>query len=285
MTITELQHLEALTVSIDQKVAHVQLCRPDELNSMNSAFWRELPLVIDAIDREAAARVIVLSSTGKHFSAGMDLAVFKTAGLQVEAELGRKQENMRRKVLQLQEVFNQLEKTRIPVLAAIQGGCIGGAVDMIAASDSRYCTADAFFQIAEINVGMVADLGTLQRLPRLIPAGLARELVYTGRRMSAEQAKGCGLVNEIYENQAEMLDGVMDIARQIASQSPLAVTGCKEMMNYSRDHTIADSLNYIAAWQSGMFQPQNDMKEVFTARVEKREPIFDELCKITPPVE
>ena len=176
MNLPELQGLEALSVSIEGGIAHIQLNRPEELNSMNKAFWRELPAVLEAIDREAAARVIVLSSTGKHFTAGMDLAVFADGSLDTGDEMGRKQENMRRKVLQLQDIFTRLEKIRLPVLTAIQGGCIGGGVDMVAASDSRYCTGDAFFQIAETNLGMTADLGTLQRLPQLIPQGLAREL-------------------------------------------------------------------------------------------------------------
>lgn len=236
------------------------------------------------LDEEAAARVVVLSSTGKHFSAGMDLAVFTGGALlggnntAHTLELGRKHEHMRRLVLQLQNVFTQLEKVRVPVLVAIQGGCIGGAVDMVTACDIRYCTEDAFFTIEETKLGMTADLGTLQRLPKLISEGLVRELAYTGRRLPAEEAKAAGLVNRVYADQKSMLDGVMEIAADIASRSPLAIAGCKEMIQYSRDHSVADSLNYMAAWQSGMFQPQNDMMESFIAKTEQRAPRFDDLA-------
>jgi enoyl-CoA hydratase len=285
---THSSRYESLTLDIQNKIAHIRLNCPDSLNSMTPAFWQELPTVVRRIDEEAAARVIVLSSTGKHFSAGMDLAVFSSGALlgngdsSAPLELGRKHENMRRIVLQLQDAFNQLEKVRMPVLVAIQGGCIGGAVDLISACDIRYCTADAFFSVEETKLGMTADLGTLQRLPRLIPQGLVRELAYTGRRLSAEEAKTAGLVNHVYTDQAAMLTGVMAIAAEIAARSPLAVAGCKEMIQYSRDHSLADSLNYMSVWQSGMFQPQNDMVETFTAKAEQREPQFDELPPIKP---
>ncbi len=270
-------------VEITDKVAHLRLNRPDELNSMIPAFWVELPRIVREIDDEGSARVIVVSSTGKHFSAGMDLSVFTggagiTGGGQPprSSELGRNRAKLRQTAMMLQESFTAFEKARMPVLAAIQGGCVGGAVDMVTACDSRYATADAFFVIQEINIGMTADVGTLQRLPKLIPEGVARELAYTGRRMPAERAKEVGLVNEVFATHDEMLAGVMEIAREIASKSPLAIWGTKEMINYARDHSVADSLNYIATWQTGMFQPA-DMMESFAAKGEKRDPEFDDL--------
>jgi enoyl-CoA hydratase len=165
----------------------------------------------------------------------------------------------------------------MPVLAAIQGGCIGGAVDMICAADVRYCTDDAFFCVQEINIGMTADVGTLQRLQHLVPSGAARELAYTGRRMPARRAKEIGLVNEVYADAAAMLEGVMQIAREIAQRSPLAICGSKEMLNYARDHSVEDSLRYMATWQAGMYQPA-DMAESFAAKQQKREPVFEELA-------
>lgn len=268
-----------LQVSIDAHIAHIQLTRPQALNTMNAEFWRELPAALREIDAAASARVIVLSSTGKHFTAGMDLSVFTAPdqGLFNDTtEAGRRQEVMRHRVRQLQEAFNTLEQIRMPVLAAIQGGCIGGGVDMISACDSRYCSAGAFFCVKETDLGMTADLGTLQRLPKLIPQGLARELCYTGRRLPADEALAAGLVNRVFDDQQSMLDGVFEIAAQIARQSPLAIAGTKEMLNYSRDHTLADSLNYMAVWQTGMLQP-TDMAEVFTAKAEKRDTRFDDL--------
>ncbi len=273
----------ALKVEIADKIAHIQLNRPDAYNSMNVDFWKELPLVVQEISDSASARVIVLSSTGKHFCAGMDLSVFTDgSGIKNDLEPGRRHLDLRNTVLQLQDVFNRLENARMPVLAAVQGGCIGGAVDMVSACDSRYCTQESFFSIEETKLGMTADLGTMQRLPYLIPQGLMRELAYTGRRMYADEAKEFGLVNKVYADQAAMLEGVMEIAGQIAARSPLAVTGAKEMINYTRDHNMADSLNAMSLWQSGMYQPQVDMMETFSAKMEKREPQFEELCPITP---
>jgi enoyl-CoA hydratase len=271
---------KSITLVIENNIAHIQFNRPDEFNTMDANFWHTFPKIIDEINNESTARVIVISSTGKHFCAGMDLAVFTQGNQNKKIELGRQNEKLRRTVLKLQACFNALEKARMPVLMAIQGGCIGGAVDMISAADCRYCTEDAFFSIEEINLGMTADLGTLQRLPKLISIGLVKELAYTGRRMPAHEAKTAGLVNNVYVDYESMMTGVMTIADEIASRSPLAVLGCKEMINYARDHSISDSLDYMAVWQSGMFQPQTDMMETFTAKAEKRKPIFDDLSKI-----
>jgi enoyl-CoA hydratase len=270
-----------LTVSLDASIAHIQLCRPAELNSMTREFWSELPRALHAIDAAAEARVIVISSTGKHFTAGMDLSVFGSAAVAPNAsrELGRTRENLRRNVLELQESVNVIERVRMPVLAAIQGGCIGGGVDMISACDARYCTADAFFCVQEINIGMVADLGTLQRLPKIIPSGMARELAYTGRRLPAARALQIGLVNEVFPDQTALLAGVLQVAREIAERSPLAVHGSKEMLNYARDHSVSDALQYMAAWQSGMFQ-SGDMVESFAAKTEKRAPVYEPLAPI-----
>lgn len=268
--------LTTLDVSIDNHIAHIQLCRPEQLNSMIPAFWHELPEVVNTIDHHAAARVIVISSTGKHFSAGMDLSVFTQMGNDFSGEPARRAERLRRSVLELQDSFNALENIRIPVLAAIQGGAIGGAVDMISAADCRYCTQDAFFTIKETEIGMTADVGTLQRLPHLIPQGLIRELAYTGRNWTSREALAQGFVNNVFEDQASMLDSVMKIAQKIASNSPMAVAGCKEMINYSRDHSVADSLNYMATWQSGMFQ-MPDIQEAMTAQQQKRVPKYEEL--------
>jgi enoyl-CoA hydratase len=276
---------ECFDVETKGKVAHVVLKRGDELNTMTRAFWRELPAIIDDIDHEGAARAIVISSTGKHFSAGMDLSVFTSGGSAANgsAEVGRQRANFRRGVLRLQESFTCLERARMPVLAAVQGGCIGGAVDLVTACDMRYATADAFFCIQEINIGMTADVGTLQRLPKIIPEGLAREWAYTGDRVPAERARQAGLVNEVFDDHDSLVGGVLEIAGRIASKSPLAIWGTKEMINYARDHTTADALDYIATWQTGMFQPA-DMMESFAAKGDKRDPDFDDLLPIDDPI-
>ncbi len=261
---------------VSDGIATITLNRPDKLNTMTPAFWSELPRLVRQIDATGEARVVVLASTGRHFSAGMDLAVFGQGNGADAVEVGRLRANLRANVLHLQDTFTALEKARMPVLAAIQGGCIGAAVDMVTACDMRYASEDAFFCIQEINIGMTADVGTLQRLPKLIPEGVCRELAYTGRRMPAAEAKAVGLVNEVFSDHEALLDGVQSIAAEIASRSPLAVWGSKEMITYARDHSTADALDHIATWQAGMFQP-TDMLEAFGAKAEDRPTRFDDL--------
>lgn len=281
MPASSLDNCTTMSVNIADNIAHIQLCRPQELNSMIAAFWTELPNVVRHIDEHSLARVIVISSQGKHFSAGMDLSVFQNMGASFNGEPARRAEAFRRHVLVLQDAFNALEEVRIPVLAAVQGGVIGGAVDMISACDSRYCTQDAFFCIKETEIGMTADVGTLQRLPHIMPQGLVRELAYTGRNMMSQEAQSCGFVNHVYSDQETMLVEVMKMAKTIAGHSPMAVAGCKEMLNYSRDHDVADSLNYMATWQSGMLQ-MPDVMEAMSAGQQKREPVFANLLPKTP---
>jgi enoyl-CoA hydratase len=273
-------------VEIANHIAHIQLKRPSELNTMVPEFWTELPAIVKDIDDNATARVIVISSTGKHFSGGMDLAVFTgdnsagTSAVRSPNERGRTRASLRLSVLDIQESFNCLERARVPVLIAIQGGCVGGAVDMASACDCRYATDDAFFVIQEINIGMTADVGTFPRLCKLMPEGMVRELAYSGRRMPAKKAMQMGLVNEVFATQEAMLEHVMGIAKDIAEKSPLAVYGSKVMINYARDHSTADGLDYIATWQAGMYHPEVDMMEAFTAKNEKRPGKFDELLPV-----
>jgi enoyl-CoA hydratase len=277
---SSLPDYKSFNVTLENKVAHVQFSRPEAMNSMDKAFWQELPACMRDIENQTDARVIVISSTGKHFSAGMDLSVFSdTSTMPQSKDQSRMAEGLRRLVLQLQATLSSLEEIRLPVLTAIQGGCIGGALDLVCAADIRYCTDDAYFTIKETELGMTADVGTLQRLPKLIPAGIVKELAFTGRKFAAAEAQQFGLVNRVYDNQESMLTGVMEIATQIAVNSPLAVTGCKEMLNYSRDHTVADSLNYMATWQAGMFRP-NDMMKTFQAKAMKTQAEYDDLLPI-----
>jgi enoyl-CoA hydratase len=273
-------------VEIADGIAHIQLKRGDELNTMVPEFWRELPEIVKDIDAGAKARVIVISSTGKHFSGGMDLSVFtsgNSAGTSAAAskdERGRVRANLRLSILDIQETFNVLERARMPVLMAIQGGCVGGAVDFASACDCRYATEDAFFVIQEINIGMTADVGTFPRLCKLMPEGMVKELAYAGRRLPAKKAMQFGLVNDVFATQDEMLKHVMALAKDIAEKSPLAVHGSKVMINYARDHSTADGLDYIAIWQAGMYNPETDMRESFVAKAETRAPKFDDLLPL-----
>lgn len=269
-------------VETKDKVAHIQLKRGDAFNTMNRAFWNELPAIVNKINDEGSARAIVISSTGKHFSAGMDLSVF-TDGQGVAGgggETGRVRANLRSEVHRLQKTFSCLDEARMPVLMAVQGGCIGGAVDMSTCADMRYATKDAFFVIQEINLAMTADVGTFPRLCHLLPQGLVRELAYAGRRLSAKKAYDLGFVNELFDTQEQMLNHVLELAGEIATKSPLAVHGSKVMINYARDHSIADGLDYIATWQAGMFNPTADMMESFKAKQEKRAPVYDDLLPL-----
>ena len=261
------------SLSIENNIAHLVLNRPEKRNSMNPRFWEELPQIIKTIDHAAQARVIVLSSTGPHFSAGLDVNSFINIG-----QVDQKDKKTKRlqasatfydKVLHLQDTFSCIENCRMPVLAAIQGGCIGGGVDLVTACDIRYTTEDAFFTIFETNIGMTADVGTFPRLVKLIPEGYVREMAYTGRRVGAAEAKDMGLVNAVYPDHATMLEKVMATATEIASKAPLAVYGCKRIINYARDHNTADGLDYIAIWNSSMFKWE-EIQEAMVSNVEKR---------------
>ena len=269
-------------VSIADHIAHIVLNRPEKRNSMITAFWDELPLVISALEQDDSVRVIVISSTGPHFTAGIDTAVF--ASNETPNEDPREVEHQKRRhgarfydnVLRMQRTFNCLEECRVPVLAAIQGGAIGGGVDLITACDMRYMSKDGFLTIFEINIGMTADVGTFPRITKLIPEGIARELAYTGRRMSAEEEKDIGLVNAVFDTHEELLAGVMEIAREITKKAPIAIYGSKRLITYSRDHSTADSLDYISIWNASMLNSA-EVREAMSAAGEKREGDFASL--------
>ncbi|PHS75646.1 MAG: enoyl-CoA hydratase [Robiginitomaculum sp.] len=271
---------KSFDLTIENKIAHIVLNRPDKRNALAADFWEELPKAVRDIDDNAKARVIVISSTGPIFCAGIDISML--AGGVVD---GHDKNHptygaaFLDKVKYLQDTFSSLEQCRIPVLAAIQGGCYGAGVDMVTAADMRYCTVDAFFTITEIDVGMTADVGTFPRILNHLPEGIARELAYTGRKMDAAEAKGHGLVNTVYKDQDGMLVGVMDIAKMIASKSPLAVMGCKKSITYGRDHNTEDALDQIAIWNASFLNPA-EMMEAMQARAQKRPGDFKDLPKI-----
>lgn len=270
-------------VDVADHVANLVLSRPDELNTMSRDFWVELGEVLEVINKDSDIRVVVMSSTGKHFCAGMDLNAFTNGVDNIpddkKPDHARIGEAVYRVAKELQEYISTLEKIRVPVIAAIHGGCIGGAVDMVTACDIRLASDDAFFCIQEINIGMAADVGTLQRLPKIIPDSKMREMAYTGRRMYAEEAKEAGLVSGTYGSQEELIEAANKLASEIASKSPVAIYGLKAVMNYSRDHNVNDSLEYNALW-SGAMLSQKDMTEQMTANMEKRDASFNELVEV-----
>ena len=271
---------ECFDVEVADKVGHIRMNRPEKSNSMIPAFWRELPEIVDGFSASGSVRAIVLSSEGRHFCSGMDLEVFandESIGPQADSgHRSRRNERFRSTAMKLQDTFTALERSRVPVLCAIQGACVGGGIDLVSAADMRYADESAFFSIAEINIGMTADVGTFPRLVKLIPEGVVRELAYTGRRIYADEARSVGLVNRVFPDQETMLSEVMKIAAEIARKPPMAVYGCKKMITYSRDHTTADTLDYIAAWNAAMLLP-SEMQEAMKANGEKRPGEFVDL--------
>jgi enoyl-CoA hydratase len=264
---------QAFRVELKDKIAHVAINRPDKVNAMNAAFWSEIVDIFQWIDDTDDIRVVVLSGEGKHFSAGIDLQLLAQAASQMGSDVGRNAERLRRHILKLQSSFNAVDSCRKPVIAAIQGYCIGGAIDLIAACDMRYSTLDAQFSIKEIDMGMAADVGTLQRLPRIIGDGMMRELAYTGRTVDGQEAKSIGLVNRTYPDQPSLMAGVFAMAADIASKSPVAIRGTKEMIRYMRDHRVDDGLEYIATWNAAMLQSA-DLKVAMAAHMSKQKPDF-----------
>ncbi len=269
--------LTCFTLSISGHIAHLVLNKPQALNTMHPTFWRELDGVLTQLHRGKEARVLVISSTGKHFSAGMALETF-SVGMANDASDGdglmddqtpEGRAAIFDKLQDIQSTFTKIETLRIPVIAAIQGGCIGGAVDMVTACCIRYATADAFFCIQEINIGLVADVGTLQRLPKLIPLGVVKELAYTGRRLGAAKALGYGLVNEVFDTQDAMLAAALQCAAEIASKPPVAIWGTKQVVHYARDHSVDDALQQIG-WVQGAIWSNAHVGEAVAAMKEKR---------------
>lgn len=267
---------ETLELTVKDHVAEVFLNRPQKANSMNPPMWRELQACFEWLDAEPSVRVVILAAHGKHFCAGIDLEMFASQGSgSKEMEPTRKAEVFRRDLLKLQENLSSLENCSKPVLAAIHNTCIGGGVDMVTSADLRYASEDAFFSIREIDIGMTADVGTLQRLPKIVPYAVAAEMAYTGRNVTAAEAQQMGLVNRVFADRDALLEGVREVAAQIASKSPVAVRGTKAMLLYTRDHSVAESLNYMSIWNASMLS-EEDLREGLTAQMEKRAANFQD---------
>jgi enoyl-CoA hydratase len=263
-------NLETLSVALAEGVVTVELNRPDKANAMNEAMWQDIRSAFRWVDETPDARVAVIGGRGKYFTSGIDLAMLAALTNRTDEDCsGRVREKLRRQILDLQDTLSTIERCRKPVLAAIHGACIGGGIDLITCCDMRYAAAAAHFSVKEIDVGLVADVGTLQRLPKLIPDGVARELAYTGRRFDAAEAKEIGLVNRVYDSAESLRAGVAEIAATIAAKSPLSIRGIKEMVVYSRDHSVADGLNHVATWNAAMLMSE-DLTEAVAAAMQKR---------------
>ena len=267
---------QTMSITSVDTVARVELNRPDKGNCLNAVMWQDLKAVFEELDARPEIRAVVLAAQGKHFSTGIDIDFLAS----VQQELGglaegRRQEHLRHFIIDLQDAVNAIERCRKPVLAAIQGFCLGAGVDIAAACDMRYATTSTRFCVKEVDLAIVADLGSLQRLPGIVGEGVARELAFTGRTFKGEEAFAMGFVNRLFPRTEELVDGVLALASELTSKSPLTLRGIKETMNYSRDHSMAEGLNFVAQRNAAMLLSR-DLAEAVKAYMEKRTPRFED---------
>ena len=253
-------------------VAHLVLNRPERMNTFAPTFFPALRDAVQAMSDAGETRALVISSTGRHFSAGMALDVFAGTSLP-GAETARARLAFQQTLRRLMACFDALDGARFPILCAVQGGCIGGALDLAAACDLRYASADAFFCVQEINIGMAADLGVLQRLPKIIAPAVAREMAYSGERLDASRALAVGLVNAVLPDADALRAHTLGVARAIAAKSPLAIAGTKLALNHARDHGTAAALEQMTLLQSAIFDTA-EMAEAIGAWRDKRSGSF-----------
>jgi enoyl-CoA hydratase len=270
--------LTCFELTLQKHIAHLVMNRPDRMNTLDMTYWRELDQVLQHLHQTSEARVLVMSSTGKHFSAGMSLDTFGGA-IAMDDSSAEGRSAIADMLAGLQATFTRLETLRMPVIAVIQGGCVGGAVDLVTAACLRYASADAFFCIQEINIGMVADVGTLQRLPKLMPMAVVKELAYTGRRMGADKAMQHGLVNEVLPDAQAALDVAMKAAQEIAAKPPVAVWGTKQALHYARDHSVDDALKQMGWLQSGIWSNAH-VKAAIEGFQKKSTPPYPDLAPV-----
>ncbi len=266
-------------------VAELVLNRPERMNTMAPAFFPALRDAVQALDDAGATRVLVVRGEGRHFCAGMALDTFAPDGpMQAMLDTGsaRKRLAFQTQLRRLMSAFDALDTARFPVICAVQGACVGGALDLAAVCDLRVCTADAFFTVQEIHIGMAADLGVLQRLQRLLPQGLARELAYTGDRLGAERALASGFVNAVLPDADALLAHARTLAAAVASKSPLAIAASKIALNHARDHGTAASLEQMALLQSAVFDV-DEMARAISAWQSKSRAEFDPLAAVAKP--
>jgi enoyl-CoA hydratase len=269
-----MSEFECIQVEVVNKVAYASLNRPDKANALDHKLWFEIGDLANWVSTTPEIRALVLQGAGKHFTAGIDFSlIMQIVGETASLQDGHKQEALRTKIIALQASFTALENCSKPVIASIQGSCIGGGIDLITACDIRYASEQAVFSVKEIDLAIVADIGTLQRLPPIVGEGVARELAMTGRKFSAQEAQDMGLVSKVFADHDSLNAGVREIAEQIASKSPLTQRGIKHVMNHCRGRTVADGLNYVATWNAAMLM-STDAQEAMAAMMQKRQAEF-----------
>ena len=266
--------LESIAISVENQVAHLQLNRPDRANAMDDTLWRELHQAFDWASDTPEVRAVILSGNGKHFCAGIDLQMLIGLQQQIQDHCeARKREKLLLTIERLQRAVSSIEHCRKPVIAAIHGACVGGGLDIALAADIRLAADDAFFSVKEVEIGMVADLGTLQRLAGNVGEGRARELAMTGRKVEAAEAARLGLVNHHYPDAGTLLAAAATMAGDIAAKSPLAIRGTKQVMNHARDHSVAEGLAFVAHWNAAMLV-SDDIQVAILAQMSKSAPKF-----------
>lgn len=284
MSESPLPESDVLTVEHRGHVAVVWLDRPEKRNALAPAFWSDFPALMDVLGTDASVRAIVIAARGQSFTVGLDLAAFGPAlisndiaaiggGERSASDVARRH-NTLKQIKLMQQTFSSVADNPKPVIAAVQGYCIGAGVDLTTACDIRLAASDAIFSVRETKLAMVADVGTLQRLPYIIDPGHVAELVYTGRDWDAAEALAIGFVNAVYDDAAAVLDAAVAMAGRIASNSPLAVQGSKAVLNAARRREISESLDYVALWNAA-FLNSDDLTEAMRAFTEKRPPRFE----------
>jgi enoyl-CoA hydratase len=266
----------------DSGIATLELNQPTRMNTLAPAFFPAFRDAVASLSDEGRTRVLIVRSTGKHFSAGMALDVFAQQADWLTLRTPRDRLAFQDHLRRLMGCFDVLDEARFPVICAVQGGCVGGALDLAAACDIRVCSADAFFTVQEIHIGMAADLGVLQRLQRILPQGLARELAYTGDRLGAERALSSGLVNAVFPDAESLHAHARRLAHSIAGKSPLAVTGSKRALNYARDNGTRDALDQMVLLQSAIFD-LDEMGRAIQAWKRKAPGEFEPLTPVIEP--
>ncbi|XP_073405182.1 delta(3,5)-Delta(2,4)-dienoyl-CoA isomerase, mitochondrial-like isoform X2 [Dendrobates tinctorius] len=254
-------------------IYHVQINRPEKRNAMNKAFWREMVLCFQALGEDSNCRAVVISGSGKMFTSGIDLMDLTNDFTQLQGEdAARIAWGIRKKITEYQESFSVIEKCTKPVIAAVHSGCLGVGVDLITACDIRYCSQDAYFQVKEVDMGVATDVGTLQRMPNIIGnRSLVNELVFTARKMMSHEALSSGLVSRVFPDKTSLISAAFDLATEISSKRPFAVQGTKVNLLYARDHSVEESLNYVATWNMGVLQTQDIMTSA-QAALQKKTP-------------
>ncbi len=266
---------EVLTLEVDEHVATLWLDRAEARNAMGSALWHDLPLAAAAVTSDRNIRVLIIAAKGPHFSVGLDLKEFGGGLAAPGSSKSRAASNAQSyaQVRALQASVTSIAELAVPVIAAIHGYCIGGGVDLVSACDVRYCANDTKFSVRETKIAIVADLGSLQRLPKILNAGHLAELAYTGKDIDATRALEIGLVNAVFGNSDEVLAGARYLAKEIAQNSPLAVQGTKAVLAANDGRTVDQGLEFVARWNT-MYLQSNDLREAMTAFTEKRPPVF-----------